>query len=136
MMATDLAALEPLLATGYFVVSEAVDRRHFGDHVIVLQKQDTQLRMIREKGEWFADVGFGADPPEHFDMSIVMRAVGGEHPVPFDTRLSLATCATFVAANASRWEPLFTHERYDSTRQELRSLEIASAKERFGYIAE
>jgi len=134
--ANDAAVLAPLRRNGYAVVSDVQDRKHFGDRVIVLEKGDVRLRIIRERNEWFADVGSTLNDGEQFDISIVMRAVRGQSPLPPSTRASIENLVSCLTRAASGWEPLFGREHFHETCEMIRSFEIASARERFGYIPE
>jgi hypothetical protein len=132
----DSESLEPLVENGYSIVHAAIAKRHFGDRLIVLEKGPARVRLIKERDKWFAQMGSIEDPNENFDMHIVLRAIGAESMIVPDTHDSLGALCKILATTAPEWEPLFVSDRYSETKKILHSLEIASARERFGFIAE
>jgi hypothetical protein len=44
-----------LLAQGFKVTSSQYDEAHFGDRVIVLTNDDLQVRLIRDRSQWFVE---------------------------------------------------------------------------------
>lgn len=53
-----LADLERL---GYSTAQKSYDRASFGDAVIVLEHDATRIRLVRDRGQWFIEVGAAHD---------------------------------------------------------------------------
>lgn len=54
------ALLDDLLGRGYSVGEKRYDNERFGDALIVVGRETTRIRLIRDRGEWFVEVA-GAD---------------------------------------------------------------------------
>jgi hypothetical protein len=129
-------AAEPLIALGYRVSDYEADDRSFGDAALRLVKGSARVRAVRDHDQWFVDVGSATDPNEWFDARFVLDHIGVSTDTVTSDKTGPAGLLESLAATASRWEPLFTTAMYRATRSALRSKEIASARERFGYPPE
>jgi len=125
-----ITELATLLSRGYALGNAATYDEHFGNTFFILTNGAVNVRLVRERGDWFAEISSSNDPNRWFDLAIVFRHLGERMQVPFS---SLGQAAETLAEASSRWEPLFSPEVYPSTRRRLRALELQSAKERFGY---
>jgi hypothetical protein len=91
---------------------------------------------LRDRGQWFVDLGSAAAPDEWFDSRLALDYAGITTNGATGDEAYLTELFKTLAENSARWEPLFAPATYDATRRALRSLEIASARERFGYSKE
>jgi hypothetical protein len=129
-------AAAPLIALGYRVSDYEVDERLFGDASLRLMKGSARVRAVRDRDQWFVDVGSAAEPNEWFDARFVLDHIGVTAETVVADEAHPAGLFEILAATASRWEPLFTTAMYRATRSALKSKEVASARERFGYPSE
>jgi hypothetical protein len=119
-----------LTADGYTVVREELDPESFGNALVLLNKGTVNVRLVRERGQWFADISFTGDPAEWFDSAVVFRALGEQAVTPAP---SLDVVVKQLVASSARVEGLFSPDAYATTKSSLRAIELASAQERFGY---
>jgi hypothetical protein len=54
------ALLDELLRRGFAVVEERYDEDSFGDALVVLERNGTLVRLVRDRGQWFVEVADAA----------------------------------------------------------------------------
>jgi hypothetical protein len=124
------AEISRLNAAGYTLVAEDFDERSFGNAFLHFRKDTIDLRLVRERGRWFAEIAFTEDPDAWFDSAVVFQHLEEPAVMPADTPGALVEQ---LLATRARWEPLFSASTYAETRRQLQALQRASALERFGY---
>ena len=68
--------IAPLVLAGLLrIVEERSDPSHFGDALIVLEGPQVRLRLIADRGQFFADVASGATPPRWLPLRAVLPHV-------------------------------------------------------------
>jgi hypothetical protein len=126
-------AVVPLIDQGFSVV-EPDAGAELGERIVFLAHDDVRMRILRERGQWFVDVGCVNHAGEWFDIRTVFRALGeATTDVPPEDDAGLAQFIREIAKQSPRWEAGFHKNKYPTLRRQLRALEIASARERFGY---
>jgi hypothetical protein len=97
--------LDELLRRGYAVVEERYDEDSFGNAVVVLERNGTRVRLVRDRGEWFVEVA-GASEGDWF-APVVWHAFLESSMPPLGTtsfdgqaRLLLADLGRIEATNS------------------------------------
>jgi hypothetical protein len=128
-----MRSLEPMLSKGYEVLRADVADRHFGNVAIVLSDGTINVRIICERGKWFAELASAQHSNEWFDSAIVYRYLDKDAPAP--TR-QLGELITNLISAAAKWELLFRPDVFAETLRSLKAIERRSAEERFGYTSQ
>lgn len=126
-----IAALAPLIARGYCVETQFAAERHFEDVTVVVARDESRVRVMSDRGQWFVDVGPGPSAAEWFDARLVLRQIGADEDGGTDLTAVKEVCAR-LAETEQRWLPLLSGDGCKRLRE--RQLEIA--RERFGYAPE
>jgi hypothetical protein len=76
-------AFKNLLTRGLLSVESSIyDEQAFGNAVVVLAGRSLRIRVIRDRGEVFADAASSLYPDDWFPLQRVIRAVGVSSPPP------------------------------------------------------
>lgn len=127
-----VSAASALLGQGYRVTEHVYDPEHFGNGWVALSRGDACLRLVKERGQWFVDVGSSAAPEEWFDARLVLDEIGATHEEAGTDEVALGALCNVLARTAAQWEVLFLRSTFATARKSLRTRQIASAKEQFG----
>ena len=129
-----MRAAAPLVDNGFSVVDQSADNKHFGNALLMVTRGSVRTRIIRERGLWFVEIGSTKDPREWFDARLILRLLRDtvDYSAPLDDN-ALSRLLLALGQAVDKWEILFHDSVYPTTRAELKSLERASAQERFGY---
>lgn len=100
----------------------------FGDTVIVLRGQHLRVRVVRDRGDWFAEVGSEQKQDDWYDMGLLKELIIGR--VKQDV-LSFDELATFLRANWQTIVDLLTSSRSCETYAALERIRQERAKRRF-----
>ncbi|MGH7643938.1 MAG: hypothetical protein ACRENX_13190 [Candidatus Dormibacteria bacterium] len=55
------ALLDELLRRGYAIGEERYDESSFGNALVILKRNDTVVRLVRDRGQWFVEVAGAAE---------------------------------------------------------------------------
>lgn len=107
----------------------------FGDAVVVLQAGELRIRVVRERGQVFADFGSASNTSRWFDSAVVLDVmdlskIGGFHES--ETRASLSALAAFLRDCGKELMSLFSSERFPTTEQQLDEVQRSRAARQFG----
>ena len=90
--------LRSLESLGYRIV-ESVESQHFDNAECVLASPPVRARIVRERSQFFLDVGPPSDPSLWYDSAVVMEFLGLSRDAGFhdsDTNRVLTGMATFL----------------------------------------
>jgi hypothetical protein len=107
----------------------------FGDALVVLQAGELRVRVVRDRGQVFADFGSAADPARWFDSAVVMDAMGLSATAGFhdqDAKTSLSGIAALLRDCGQELMALFSSDRFASTEQQFTKVQHARAAKQFG----
>jgi hypothetical protein len=76
------SAVEPLVLAGTVrVVDEKSDPAYFGDSLLVLEGSRIRIRLVADRGQFFADVSSVAAPPRWLPLqSVLPHVIAGTSP--------------------------------------------------------
>lgn len=129
------AELLPVIAPLGFAVVQSETSPSFDNANVVLQAPALRLRVVRERGQVFLDIGPHSEPGTWFDSAVVMDYLGLSSSAGFhdeDARGMLRGAGAFVT---SMWRELtanFSSQQLAVTKKELRSLAEQRAAKLFG----
>jgi len=109
------------------IESSATDNQAFGNAVVLLAGQNLRLRVIRDRGETFAEAASGSDPDDWFPLQRVVRAVGIIDP-PQEGLLAPQEAASIVEEYLEELETGFAPADIERTRWRLAELERFAMK--------
>jgi len=107
----------------------------FGDSSVVLVADPLRVRIVRDKGQIFADFGSAAEPNYWFDSAVVFEYLGLSANASFhdeDVGASLRAIGGFVRTMGAELARLFAKESYDSRRHELDGVRKRQAEAQWG----
>ena len=129
-----LRAASPLVERGYQQADHRIYEDHFGSGWVLLLRNDIRVRIINDRGLWFVEIGSTVALEEWFDARLVLMEVGSNSEIGTDYE-SLTLLCGLLAETSAKWELLFLPTTFGAARAALRSREIASATERFGFTS-
>lgn len=107
----------------------------FGNAWVILEGGNLRLRLVRDRGQIFLDLGSMHDPDENlFDSAIVVEHLNpGSRPEAsnWSGEHSLKQIAQFVSILSSELQSAFSLQRYAGTTAALRAIQARLAS-RFG----
>jgi len=121
------SAFDPLLRRGDLTISSSLyDARAFGNALVDLAGQNFHVRVVRDRGEVFADVRSSAST-EWTSLERALRAVGVVD-APEPGLLSVAQVAKLMEEQISALESGFAPGSVAETERELRRLRAEAQK--------
>lgn len=97
------------------------DPASFGNAFVVLAGVHFRLRLVRDRGEVFAQVAAVADPDHWYPLQRVVRAIGAS-PAPPERPSSVEELAALVTVHHAELELGLAQDRFDGTRARLDDL--------------
>lgn len=104
---------------GFEKKRDIYDEAHFGDTDVHLRSERLNLRLSRERGQWFLSVGPAWEPNDWYEIGDVIEARGGEVK---DTT-ELEELSGLFTENYESLCAAFTREAYLETRKCAKSIE-------------
>jgi hypothetical protein len=103
------AVLDELIRRGYSITDGRYDENSFGDALVVLERNGTLVRLVRDRGQWFVEVG--PAPGDVWFSPVVWHAFLESSMPPLETtsfdaqaQLLLADLARIEMANRNLGE--------------------------------
>jgi len=122
-------AFQSLLDKGLLKVETSVyDREAFGNGAVVLSGRNLRIRMIRDRGQVFAEAASCSLARDWFPLQMVLRAVGVTFPVP-EGLLTSDEAAKLVEQCFSELDNGLANHRVTQTRAKLAEMERVSTRE-------
>lgn len=114
---------------------EGEEGSSFGNAVAVFEGGTLRLRVVRDRGQVFADFGSTVDSTEWFDSRVVASLletevdanVGGS-----DIQLALSGIARFAQDHDGQLEHRFSGAQYQNTKKKLEEIQRNSALNQLG----
>lgn len=117
-----------MLSRGILTIeSSRFDPQSFGDSYVILRGGNMRLRLVRDRGEVFAQVASVGEPAHWYPLQRVVCAVGVS-PAPPEQPLSVEELAGLVSTHAAAIEAGLSPDRFEATRAKLRELGQDSAR--------
>ncbi|HET9986561.1 MAG TPA: hypothetical protein VFQ38_23490 [Longimicrobiales bacterium] len=107
----------------------------FDNAFVVLQSDDLRVRVVRERGQVFADFGSAAEPGTWFDSAVVMEHLGLSESAGFhdrDAAKALRGLAKFLRALWDELAAEFSSAAFAATKRELIAVRERRDVRRFG----
>ena len=126
--------LRSLESLGYRIV-ESVESQHFDNAECVLASPPVRARIVRERSQFFLDVGPPSDPSLWYDSAVVMEFLGLSRDAGFhdsDTNRVLTGMATFLQSFQHELSAAFAAEGLAETKRQLDVLRAKRADTEFG----
>ena len=121
-------AFKSLLSRGLLTVeSSEYDAQAFGNAIVVLAGQNLRIRMVRDRGEVFAEAASSLRPNDWFPLQRAVRAVGISSPPP-EGLLTPQQAAEIVEQYFAELERGFGNSHIGATRTALAELEHFALK--------
>ena len=118
---------------GFQVIDETYNPKAFGDAVVGFQSRDFALRVVRDRGQIFADVGPAQTLDEWYDLKRVLEFQGRGST---DTsEFELNELVRVLKVNYDELSRLFSKENYSLISDKLKRFEIEKAKERLAKLS-
>ena len=111
--------------------------RAFGDELVEFASDDVRLRIVRDRGQVFADFGSPADVRRFFDAGVVMEHFdpAASWSLQHDTVAeSLRAIGRFVEAVGAELRSTYSPDRYRASLKRLDAIERGRADRRFGRV--
>jgi hypothetical protein len=125
-----VSAAEPLLQLGFQMVEDLYDERAFGNGLVLFRRGDVRIRVAKERGLWFVEIGSVVTPDEFFDARQVLAEIGAANFADDATdKEALRALCTCLAEHAARWELLFAASAFHTARRALRERQIEAARQ-------
>lgn len=121
-------AFQSLLDKGLLKVECSVyDREAFGNAAVVLSGRNLRIRMIRDRGQVFAEAASSSFPTDWFPLQMVLRAVSVTLPMPAGL-LTSDEAAQLVEQSFSQLDNGLANDRVAQTRAKLAEIERVSTR--------
>lgn len=121
-------AFDELLVRGALRVTSSVyDERAFGNAAVVLSGRGFHVRLVRDRGEEFAEVWPLAGPEEWWPIQRVLRAIGVACAEP-EGLLSAVDAADLIRRHLGMLESGLAPPRFSGTIQALRDLDAQALR--------
>jgi len=107
----------------------------FGDALAVAQSGDVRIRVVRDRGQVFVDIGSAAEPDVWFDSAVVMDALGLSKSGGFGSRDVESVVTGLLGFLKSVWPELtamFDVRHFAATKRRLSQLQEERAAKRWG----
>lgn len=111
------------------VGSSRSDPMSFGNAVVYLSNSHLLIRLIRDRGEVFAETASNLFPNDWFPLQRAVNAVEVSSMIP-EGVITLDQAATLVETHLAELSSGFSEERIEATRRKLAEIE-QSALERY-----
>lgn len=123
-----MEAFKSLLRRGLLnVENSGYDAQEFGNAFVILAGQNFRVRMLRDRGEVFAEAASGLQPNDWFPLQRVVRAAGGASP-PAEGLLTPKQAAEIVEQHFDELDRSLGKDQVDYTRTLLAQLERFALK--------
>jgi len=121
--------LSPLIdARGFQIVEEHYNPNAFGNAVLRLRSTDFAVRVVRDRGAIFVDIGPAQNIDEWHDLKIVLEFLG--HGSTDTSAFDPDQVATTLNANYESLKNFFSKENYPTVSNQLEEFERKKTKER------
>jgi hypothetical protein len=132
-LVTDIAL--PVLAPIGFRLVAAEEPQVFDNAYCVLASEQLRVRVLRERGVVFMDIGPVSEPGLWFDSAVLMEFLGLSHDAGFhdanSTRV-LTGAAAFLLRFHVELASAFSAHRLSQTKRELEAIKEERANRLFG----
>lgn len=107
------------------------DKASFGDALVEYKSESMALRVLRERGQYFVELSPLTDPPEWYEISIVLQALDlpGDGGVP-----TLLEKATAVKRHLPALDRTFRARSPGEIRDAVAAGAAKRARRRFGHL--
>lgn len=127
-------AVDLLKGHGFKVLREIVDPVNFGDAYVDLKRKNVQIRIVRDRGEHFVQVGSTAEPEKWVSASLVLQLLNVREIAPYQLDASSATnLVRMIVGVVDQLESAFSKSEWPSTSTKLKELQLRRRKERLGF---
>ena len=110
---------EFLDTNGFEKKRDIYDEAHFGDTIVHLRSERLNLRLVRERGQWFLFVGPAWEPDDWYEIGDVIEAWGGQ----IEDTMELDELSGLFTENFDNLCAAFTREAYLETRKRAKRIE-------------
>lgn len=101
-------------------IDERYDVEHFGNALLVLENREVCFRFVRDRGQFFAEVGAPGEGREWWDLLLVAELAGDPRIGKWNAAaLSLGDLVAAIEQNYSEIIALFSPNQLHATQQEL-----------------
>lgn len=115
---------------GFQVMEESYSPSTFGDAVIVLQSKQFELRIIRDRGQFFIDIRSSQIIDDWHDLRRVLEFLNGSRSVFFAFELN--QLKDILKTNYDKLQKFFRKENYSIMQKGLIQFEKAKALQMLG----
>lgn len=127
-----LAGYSDMLSTnGLQVVEDRFDPDYFGDSFLVIANERIRVRLVRDKGQVFGDIGSCSEPDVWWQLADILPCMERGTTPPPRIELNLSCVMQVFAENYADLETAFSAQQYPATRGLLEHA-LAERAKRFG----
>lgn len=125
----------PVLAERGFSVVSYEESESFDNAVVILGSPQLRLRIIRERRQFFLDIGCVAEPDTWFDSAVVFDYLGLSSNGGFHGReeASIRKMCEFVVVMWKELVLAFAPTSFNKTKKDLEALRDRRAAHLFGF---
>lgn len=127
-------AVELLKSHGFKVLRETVDIANFGNALLDLKRGNVRVRLVRDRGEHFVQVGSTVEPDRWFSASLALElfSVHAIESRPLEPS-AMANVARRIVGIFGQLDAAFSRAEWTETSRQLEAARLRRRKEQFGY---